>query len=72
MIKLGVYQHYKGNRYRVLGIGKHSETLEDLVIYEPLYDNAQTKFWARPVSMFGEVVTKDGESVPRFKYLDDN
>lgn len=40
MIQLGVYQHFKGKRYRVIGVAKHSDTFEDLVIYESLYDNA--------------------------------
>ncbi|MEK7177091.1 MAG: DUF1653 domain-containing protein [Patescibacteria group bacterium] len=68
-MKLGIYKHYKGKEYRVIGIAKHSETLEDLVIYEPLYDNGISKLWARPRSMFEEEVVVKGEKVSRFKYL---
>lgn len=52
--KLGVYEHYKNSehRYRVIGVAKHSETLEDLVIYDTLYENEMSKLWARPLEMF--------------------
>lgn len=68
-IKLGIYKHYKGKQYRVLGVAKHSETLEDLVVYEALYDNLKSKLWARPKSMFVEEVEIDGRKVPRFTFL---
>lgn len=61
---LGVYRHYKGNEYEVLGVVRHSETLEPLVLYRPLYGDAGT--WVRPFGMFFETVTHDGETVPRF------
>lgn len=64
-----IYQHYKGNQYRVIGIGKHSETLEDVVLYEALYDNPLGRLWCRPVSMWSELVEVAGEKVPRFKFL---
>lgn len=65
----GIYRHYKkGDSYHVLGLGKHSETLEDLVIYEPMYES-EVKFWARPVQMFLEEVTFEGKKVPRFKFF---
>lgn len=54
------------NLYKVLAIGKHSETLEDLVIYEAQYDNKMSKVWARPISMFFEIVERDGVKQPRF------
>ena len=68
-IKLGIYQHYRGMRYRVLGIAKHSETLEDLVVYEALYDNKVSKTWARPLAMFLDKIEKDGELINRFEFV---
>ena len=69
-LKLGVYEHYKsGKKYRVLGAAKHSETLEDMVVYEALYENEMSKLWARPLSMFLEEVEFNGKQVPRFRYL---
>ena len=66
----GIYQHSKtGNQYRLLALAKHSETLEDLVVYEALYDNPRAKVWVRPVAMFGELVEINGIKVPRFKYV---
>jgi len=66
-IKLGKYRHFKGKDYQVLGIAKHSETREDLVVYKKLYDDHS--MWARPLSMFTEEVEKDGYKGPRFKYV---
>lgn len=68
-IKPGKYRHYKGSFYRVVGVGKHSETLEDLVFYECLYENPKAKLWARPVKMFQEKVLVEGKMVSRFKYI---
>ena len=70
-IKLGIYQHYKGMKYRVLGVAKHSETLEDLVIYEALYDNKVSKLWARPLEMFLGKIEKDGKLVNRFEFVEE-
>jgi hypothetical protein len=68
MIEVGaVYRHYKGNRYRVLHLAKHSETLKDLVIYECLYENPAGKIWARPLEMWGESVSVNGSMILRFK-----
>jgi len=53
-LKIGTYRHYKGSLYRVIGVGKHSETLEDLVFYEALYDNPKAQLWVRPLKMFAE------------------
>jgi hypothetical protein len=64
----GLYAHYKGKPYRVLGIVRHSETLEELVHYECLYDNPDGKFWVRPRAMFEEHVVIDGITRPRFAY----
>ncbi len=55
--------------YNVIDIVKHSETLEDLVYYECLYDNELAKLWVRPMKMFFETVVINGEEVPRFKYV---
>ncbi len=63
----GRYRHYKGNEYTVLGIARHSETLEELVVYRPEY--GERGFWVRPVAMFLETVTVDGKELPRFQYL---
>jgi hypothetical protein len=63
----GRYQHYKGNYYEVLGVARHSETDEELVVYRPLYGDHG--LWARPKAMFCESVTADGREVPRFRYV---
>jgi len=71
-IKLGKYCHYKGKEYEVLGIARHSETDESLVIYKALYDSkefGENALWARPLDMFLEKVLIDGKEVPRFEYL---
>lgn len=69
MIQLGRYRHYKGNEYQVIGIAKHSETLEEMVVYKALYGNGE--IWVRPLSMWEELVTlPDGRQVLRFEYLD--
>ena len=69
-MKTGIYKHSKtGNEYRVYFIAKHSETLEDMVVYEALYDNEKSKYWVRPVSMFEEVVEIKGQKVPRFVWI---
>ena len=69
MLKLGKYKHYKGNEYKVLGVAKHSETLEELVVYETLYENKTSPLWVRPLKMFIEEVEIDGNKMPRFEYL---
>jgi len=68
-LKLGVYEHYKGKKYKVIGLAKHSETLEDFVVYEVLHENKLSKLWVRPIKMFLEEVEIDDKRVPRFKYL---
>ncbi|HWY80047.1 MAG TPA: DUF1653 domain-containing protein [Candidatus Sulfotelmatobacter sp.] len=71
-IKLGRYKHSKtGNFYRVLAIAKHSETLEEFVVYECLYDNPQSKVWVRPLKMFLEKVIINNEKVPRFNFIEE-
>lgn len=69
-VKKGKYQHSKtGNFYRVLSVAKHSETLEELVVYECLYDNPRSKIWVRPKNMFLGEVELNGKKVPRFKFI---
>ena len=60
----GVYRHYKGNRYQVLYLAKHSETLEDMVVYQALY--GEYGIWVRPASMWNETVDYQGKQVKRF------
>jgi len=67
--KPGIYKHYIGNKYIALGVAKHSETLEDLVVYITLYDNEKSNIWVRPLSMFMEEVEVNGKKMPRFEYL---
>ncbi|HEY0908348.1 MAG TPA: DUF1653 domain-containing protein [Candidatus Paceibacterota bacterium] len=70
MIKPGIYRHSKkGNEYRVIGTGKHTETLESMVVYEALYDNKESKIWVRPEEMFQEIVEVNGAKVPRFVFV---
>lgn len=63
----GLYRHYKGNDYRVLGLARHSETLEPLVVYQALY--GERGLWVRPAAMFGESVEVNGRRQPRFAYV---
>lgn len=63
----GRYRHYKGNEYEVTGIATHSETLEPMVVYRPLY--GEGGLWVRPAAMFSENVIIDGRSRPRFEKL---
>ena len=66
-LKLGKYRHFKGNEYEVIAIAKHSETLEEMVVYRALY--GEGGFWVRPLSMWTETVERDGKTFPRFTYL---
>jgi hypothetical protein len=65
----GIYTHYKGKNYKVLGIARHSESLEELVVYEALYENDLGTLWVRPKAMFEGTVTVDGVTMPRFKFI---
>lgn len=60
----GLYRHYKGNDYEVIGTATHSETGERLVVYRPCY--GERAFWVRPLAMFMETVEVNGERKPRF------
>ena len=68
-MQTGVYEHYKGNQYKVIDTARHSETDELLVLYRPMYGDES--LWVRPFAMFFEKVTVNGILVPRFKYIGD-
>ncbi len=67
-IKLGKYKHYKGNEYQVLGVAKHSEDLEEFVVYQALYGDKQ--IWIRPIEMFKGKVIVNGMEINRFEFLE--
>lgn len=66
-LKPGIYRHFKGNRYELIGIAKHSETLEPMVVYRALY--GERGLWVRPAAMWTETVDRDGYLGPRFAYV---
>ena len=66
-LKPGIYRHFKGGEYELIGIVTHSETLEKMVLYRALY--GEKGFWVRPVSMWTETVEKDGLLMHRFTYI---
>ena len=66
----GRYRHFKGGEYQVLGVARHSESGEQLVVYEPLY--GEGGLWVRPLAMFLETVDHQGQTVPRFRLLQDD
>lgn len=66
-VRNGRYRHYKGKEYTVIGVARHSETEEELVVYRKEYDDHG--LWVRPAGMFLETVVVAGRSVPRFEYL---
>lgn len=66
-LPLGPYRHYKGGEYEVIGVARHSETLEPMVVYRPLYND--TGWWLRPLAMFVEEIEIDGQRRPRFAPL---
>ncbi len=67
IIEPGRYRHYKGNEYEVIGMARHSETHELMVVYRPLYGAGE--MWVRPAAMFAENVISDGRTQPRFTRL---
>jgi hypothetical protein len=67
----GTYLHYKQKRYRVTGVARHSETLEEFVVYETLHDNELGKTWIRPLKMFLEEIAVGDYRGPRFKLIED-
>ena len=72
-IKIGKYKHYKGKLYQVLGLARHSETLEELIVYQALYESKEfgnNAIWVRPASMFTETVLVNGKEVKRFEFIE--
>ena len=71
-MKLGKYQHYKGNFYEVIGVAKHTETMEDFVVYKSLYESLEFPLgtlWIGPKEMFFGQAELNGPKVPRFKFV---
>lgn len=71
-LNVGRYRHYKGHEYEVIGVGRHSETLEEFVVYRALYKSPEFEsgqLWLRPKTMFMDTVIVDGIERPRFEYL---
>ena len=68
-VKLGKYHHFKGNEYEVIHIAKHSETLENMVVYRALYGDGE--IWVRPEAMWDETVEKNGQTFKRFTYIEE-
>lgn len=66
----GLYKHYKGNIYEVIGIARHSETLEKMVVYKATYQPEGDNLWVRPMSMFNETILINGEPVKRFSKIE--
>jgi hypothetical protein len=66
-LKKGVYRHFKGNLYELVDIARHSETLEEMVVYRALY--GERGLWVRPASMWNETVSHEGQTVSRFTYI---
>ena len=63
----GTYQHFKGNLYRVITVARHSETEEEMVVYQALY--GERGIWVRPLAMFDETIERDGKVLKRFQYV---
>ena len=70
MIQLGIYRHFKGNHYRVVSVARHSETLEEFVVYQALYGDMG--MWIRPAVMFAAEVLVNGQKIKRFEYIGEN
>ena len=68
-VRLGRYRHFKGKYYEVLGVARHSETMEEYVVYRALY--GKRGLWVRPLSMFTQMVERDGKLQPRFAYVEE-
>ncbi len=71
-IRPGIYRHYKGKDYEVIGVARHSETLEELAVYRALYSSKEfgkNALWVRPKKIFQETVIVDGKKMPRFNFI---
>jgi len=68
-IRPGRWRHFKGMEYQVIGVAKHSETLEEMVVYRALY--GEGGLWVRPAWMWNEIVERDGKTFPRFAFVED-
>ncbi len=69
MIKPGKYRHFKGGEYEVVGMARHSETMEEMVVYRALYDEGT--LWVRPAVMWEETVEREGQTFPRFTPIEE-
>ncbi|MEK7103366.1 MAG: DUF1653 domain-containing protein [Patescibacteria group bacterium] len=70
--KFGTYRHYKGTMVEVIGVALHSETLEEMVVYnhpDPVKGQGANTMWVRPLAMFLETITVDGKEMPRFTFI---
>lgn len=68
-METGIYQHYKGKQYEVIGVARHSESMEELVVYKALYESPGFGYgsvWVRPKAMFEEEIVVNGEKIKRF------
>jgi cyclomaltodextrinase len=68
-LQTGKYKHYKGKEYEVIGIAKHSETLEELVVYKALYQSEGENIWVRPLEMFLGEIENEGKRIKRFEFI---
>lgn len=69
-VKLGRYRHFKGNEYEVIALAKDSETLEEMVVYRALY--GEGGLWVRPAAMWNQIVERNGKTVKRFTFVDND
>ncbi len=68
-MQLGLYKHYKGNPYNLMGVARHSESLEEMVVYQAMYGDY--RLWVRPKELFFGTLMVDGQEVPRFTFVDE-
>ena len=68
-VQPGIYRHFKGNRYEVIGMANHSETMEPMVVYRALYGDGG--LWVRPAAMWNEIVEKENYHGPRFQFIEE-
>lgn len=67
-LRKGIYQHFKGNRYQLMELARHSETGEDYVVYRALY--GERGIWVRPLAMFAETIEREGQTLQRFSLVE--